>query len=345
MGVALTELLLIKEIEISFLHNKVLVVDSPMWLYQFLSNIRQRDGTLLMDSKGKVTSHLVGLFSRISNLIQQNIKLAFVFDGIPPKLKHLTLEKRKSIKLEAEKNFEKAKEKEDVELMKKYASRTSRLTPEMIEEAKKLVGAFGLPVIEAPSEAEAQASLIVKNNDAFALSTNDADALLFEAPRIVRNLNMAGKKKKINALRFETINPDMISLEQNLNHLNVNQDQLIALAMLIGTDYNSGGIKGIGPRTALKLVQKHGTDFDSLFNDVKWQEYFDFAWGEVFDLIKNIPIDKNYELKWKSIDENKITKLLIDEHDFSKERVNIQLAELAKSMQKSNQKGLGDFFG
>ena len=81
MGVALTELLLIKEIELEFLQNKTLVVDAPMWLYQFLSSIRQRDGTLLMDSKGNVTSHLTGLLARVSNLIQHNIKLAFVFDG------------------------------------------------------------------------------------------------------------------------------------------------------------------------------------------------------------------------------------------------------------------------
>src|SRR3989338_5862197 len=156
MGVALTELLLIKEIDLGVLHNKILVVDAPMWLYQFLSSIRQRDGSLLTDSKGSVTSHLTGLFTRISNLSQQNIKLAFVFDGEPPKLKRWTLEKRKEIKIDAQKNFENANEKEDFELMKKYASRTSRLTDEMIKDAKMLISAFGLPVINALSEAEAQ---------------------------------------------------------------------------------------------------------------------------------------------------------------------------------------------
>src|SRR3989338_10491636 len=244
MGVALTELLVMKEVDIEFFQNKILAVDAPMWLYQFLSSIRQRDGSLLTDSKGDVTSHLMGLFTRISNLSQQNIKLAFVFDGEPPKLKHLTLEKRKEIKIEAGKRFEKAKEKDDLDLMKKYAARTSRLTDDMIDEAKKLAEAFGLPVIEAPSEAEAQASLIVKNDDAFAIATNDADALLFEAPKIVRNVSMAGKRKKTNKLAYETVKPDIIYLEENLKHLGINQEQLIALAMLIGTDYNSGGIKG-----------------------------------------------------------------------------------------------------
>lgn len=345
MGVALTELLLIKEIDIEFLRNKVLVVDAPMWLYQFLSSIRQRDGSLLTDSNGNVTSHLTGLLSRISNLAQQSIKLAFVFDGEPPKLKKLTLEKRKGIKLEAQKNFEKAREKADEELMKKYAARTSRLSNEMIVEAKKLVEAFGIPVIEAPSEAEAQASLIAKNGDVFAIATNDADALLFDAPKIVRNLNMAGKKKKTNKLSYETINPDLIELEVNLKHLGINHDQLVALAMLIGTDYNIGGIKGIGPKTALKIVKKHGNNFEKLFDEAKWNDFFDFSWNEVFDLIKNIPVDIHYHLKWTDVDEEKIMKLLVDKHDFSEERVKSQIEGLIKTKNKGSQKGLGEFFG
>ncbi len=345
MGVALTELLVMKEIDIEFLQNKTIVVDAPMWLYQFLSSIRQRDGSLLTDSRGDVTSHLTGLLARVSNLMQQNIKLAFVFDGEPPKLKHLTLEKRKEIKLKAGRKLEKAKAEEDMELMKKYAARTSRLTDGMIEEAKKLVKAFGLPAIDAPSEAEAQASLITRKGDAFALATNDADALMFGSPRIVRNLNMAGKKKKMNKISYETIKPDLITLDENLRHLGIKHEQLIALAMLIGTDYNSGGIKGIGPKTALKMVKSYGDNFELLFNDAKWNDFFDFSWQEVFDLIKNIPVNENYDLEWGSIDEEKIIKLLVDEHDFSEERVRSQIQGLAKEKNSRSQKGLEEFFG
>lgn len=343
MGVALTELLLIKDIDLGFLQNKTLVVDAPMWLYQFLSSIRQRDGSLLMDSKGQITSHLMGLLARISSLSAQNIKLAFVFDGEPPKLKHLTLEKRKEIKLEAEKQFEKAKEKKDLEMMKKYAARTSRLTDGMIDEAKLLVSAFGLPVIDAPSEAEAQASLIVKNNDAFALATSDADALLFESPKIVRNLNMAGRKKKTNKLTYETVKPDLIVLEENLKHLGINQEQLIALAMLIGTDYNAGGIKGIGPKTALKLVKEYRNNFEAMFKEAKWNDFFGFSWQEVFELIKNIPVSHDYELKCGNVDEDKIIKLLVDGHDFSEERVRNYTGGLVKGKNSKSQKGLGEF--
>src|SRR3989338_9725804 len=221
MGVAITEILVMKPIEIDELSHKTIIVDTPLWLYQFLSSIRQRDGALLEDSKGNVTSHLAGLISRVTNLIEKQIKLAFVFDGEPPALKRKTLEKRKEIKQEAQKEYEKAAEKGDEDLMKKYAQRTSRLTDCMIEEAERLIEALGLPVIQAPTEAEAQASHIVKKGDAFALATNDADALLFGATRIVRNLNMVGKKKKSNKLAYETIQPDLIVLEENLKHLGI----------------------------------------------------------------------------------------------------------------------------
>src|SRR3989344_5134617 len=156
---------------------------------------------------------------------------------------------------------------------------------------------------------------------------------------------MAGKKKKTNKLSYDTINPDFINLEDNLRHLGIKQEQLIALAMLIGTDYNSGGIKGIGPKTALKLVKSHGTNLEKLFNEAKWDDFFEFSWQEVFDLIRNIPVDKHYKLKWAEIDQENMMKLLVDKHDFSEERVKMQIEGLVKSKQKRNQKGLGEFFG
>ncbi len=167
MGVQITELLVKKEINLNELANKVIAVDSHLFLYQFLTTIRQRDGSLLIDSKGRVTSHLAGLFTRSTKLIEAGLKLVYVFDGEPPKLKHEERERRKKVKIEAQKKYEEAKKKEDLEEMRKYAARTTRLTPEMIEEAKKLIKALGIPVVEAPSEGEAQAAYMVKKKKKF----------------------------------------------------------------------------------------------------------------------------------------------------------------------------------
>ena len=243
MGVAITELLIKKEIELDELSGKTIVIDAPIQLYQFLSSIRGRDGSLLSDSKGEVTSHLIGLSSRIPKLMEKNIRLAYVFDGKVPDLKKKERVRRKELKIEAEKKYHEAVKKEDLEEMKKYAARTTRLTPSMIEEAKKLIEALGIPIIDAPSEAEAQASYIVKNGDAWAVGTNDADVLMFGAPRLIRNLSIVGKRKKTSKLAYETISPELVDLAENLNNLGMDNDQLIALSMLVGTDFNVGGIR------------------------------------------------------------------------------------------------------
>ncbi len=343
MGVQITELLSRKEINLNDLANKIIAVDSHLFLYQFLTTIRQRDGSLLIDSKGRVTSHLAGLFTRSTKLMESGIKLVYVFDGEPPKLKHEEREKRAELKIEAQKKYEEAVKKEDLEEMRKYAARTTKLTGEMIEEAKKLISALGVPIIEAPSEGEAQAAYLVKKKKAFAVASQDADALLFGAPNLVRNLSVVGKKKKTNKLAYEIFKPEIIELAENLNKLGVDQNQLIVLGMLVGTDYNPGGIKGIGPKRALELLKKYKTNFDKLFKEVKWEDYFKFSWKEVFDLFKNIPVTDKFKLEWKDIDKEKVLKLLVDEHDFSEERVNSGIERLMKEKEKKKQKSLVDF--
>jgi flap endonuclease-1 len=200
MGVAITELLEGKELTIEQLHGKVFAVDAFNMLYQFLTTIRMQDGTPLKDSKGNVTSHLIGLFARSTTLMSQGLRLAFVFDGEPPALKRQERERRHAVKVEALRQFKKAEAKEDIEEMKKYAGRTATLNSEMVNEAKVLLAALGLPVIQAPSEGEAQAAHICKRGDAYAVISQDADALLFGAPRVVRNLNLTGRRKKGGAL-------------------------------------------------------------------------------------------------------------------------------------------------
>lgn len=343
MGTNLRDLVVKKEVSIDDLAGKILVVDTFNILYQFLSSIRQRDGSLLLDSKGNVTSHLTGLFNRSTKLLSQGIKLVFVFDGIPPELKTQERERRKSIKVEAKKRYEQAKADEDFEGMRKYGSRTSKLTKDMIEEAKQLVAALGCPVIQAPSEGEAQAAHIVNKGEAFAVASQDYDSLLYGSKLVLKNLTISGKKKKKGRLSYETIKPEILNLEDNLKHLEINRDQLIVLAMLIGTDFNVGGIKGIGPKKGYKLVKEHGTDFESLFKQVEWDNYFDVAWKDVFNLIKNMPIDEEYVLKWTEIDKDAIIKLLVEKHDFSKERVEMKIQKLLKEQLKRKQTGLGEW--
>ena len=343
MGLAITEILTPKTISIEDLRNKTLAVDTYNLLYQFLSSIRQADGSLLMDSKGRVTSHLNGLFHRITRLMAYNMKFIFCFDGEVPELKHKERERRKEVKIEAQKKYEEAAKEENLEDMKKFAARTSRLTSEMIEDAKELIRALGQCIVQAPSEGEAQASYIVKNGDADYVLSQDADCFMFQAPRLVKNLTISQKRKKPGAYAYDEVLPEVIHLKDVLEELDISQEQLIILGILVGTDYNIGGIKGIGPKKALTLIKKHGKDYDAIFNEAKWSENFDFSWQEIFDLIKNMKVTEHYKLKWEPVDKEKVIDILVNQHDFSKERVENALTKLEESTVRK-QKGLGDFF-
>ncbi len=228
--------------------------------------------------------------------------------------------------------------------MQKYAARTSVLTPEMVEEARKLLDALGLPVTQAPSEGEAQAACMVNNGDAYAEVSQDFDCLLFGVKRLVRNLSISERKKLPGKMAYQAIKPEFIDLSENLKVWGIAQDQLIALGLLVGTDFNPDGIKGIGQKNALKLVKEYPQDFDALFKKVDWGKHFDFPWQEPFDLIKHMPVTTDYVLRWKEPDNDRVMEILCDEHDFSRERVTAVLEQLGKQKIKREQKGLGEFF-
>lgn len=337
MGIKLSLLIPKKEISWKVLENKKIAVDASQMLYQFLSSIRQQDGTPLMNSKGKITSHLMGLSTRVPNLIQKKIKLCFVFDGKPPLLKVNEKEKREYRKQLAEEKLQKAKEEEDTELMYRYSKQTARLSSEIIKESKEFLDALGLPIIQAPSEAEAQAAFMAEKGDVWAVASSDYDSLVYSAPRLVQNLTLS-TKRKLPSGSYINIQPEIMVLKDALKFLRINKDQLLALSILVGTDYNVGGVKGIGPKTALKLVKQYKS-FDKIFKEVK----ADFNWKEIYAVFKSMPIMKNYKLKWKSLDEEKIRRILTEKNNFSEERVNKLINNLQKTDVIKKQKSLTDF--
>ncbi|MBI4151256.1 flap endonuclease-1 [Candidatus Woesearchaeota archaeon] len=343
MGVKIFELVPKTEIELSALAGKRIAIDTSLFLYQFLATIRGPDGASLTDSKGRITSHLIGLFSRTTKLMQTGIRPCFVFDGKPPALKKAEQQRRSELKAEAEAKYHIAAKEEDQEAMRKYAARSIHLTKDMVDEARKLIQALGLPCVQGTGEGEAQAAYLVRQGSVWASASQDADSLIFGASRLVRNLAITGRRKKPGQLAYTFVRPELIELKDVLNTLQLTQDQLIALAMLVGTDYNIGGIKGIGPKKAVKLVAEHGHDFSALFAAVKWDDAFENAWEDIFDLFKHPAVVKDYALEWTPPDPKAVTKLLVDEHDFGAERVEKTLNELLHGAEQRQQKGLSHF--
>ncbi|MEM3091395.1 MAG: flap endonuclease-1 [Candidatus Pacearchaeota archaeon] len=342
MGLNIKDIIPRKEIEISYLKGKTVCVDAYNMLYQFLSTIRQPDGTPLMDNKNRVTSHLSGIFYRNIHLLSEGIKLVYVFDGKPPELKEETRKIREAIRDIAQDRYKEAEEIGDFGAMKRYSSQLIKLNEEMISESKELLMAMGIAVIQAPSEGEAEAAYLNKiNKEVYATVSQDYDSLLFGAPRLVRNLGLAKKRKTFSG--WVEIRPEIIELDKVLNILEINLDQLICLGILVGTDYNPKGIPGIGQKKALDIVRKYKQPI-LIFKSIEEQmnslpEEYQFDWKEIFQLFHQ-PNVKNIPIKFNKIDNNKIKKILIDEHDFSNERVEKHLEKLREIREERKQKGL-----
>lgn len=343
MGVALKDLVKSKEISMQDLSGKVVAIDSYNTLYQFITTIRGQDGTPLMDSHGNVTSHLVGLFSRTANFMQNGIKPVFVFDGEMPALKRLEIERRSKVKAEAEEKYKEALQKEDISSMKKYAGRTSKLTYEMVRESKRLIDAMGLPIVQAPQECDGQIAFMVNKGYVFAGVSQDYDCLLHGTKTLVRNLSISGKKKKTGTLSYEVVAPEMIILSENLSSLGLTQEQLICLGMLIGTDYNPKGIRGIGPQKALKIVKDNIVP-EKIFEKVEWNKSFDFSWESAFELFNRMKTTDEFDLNQRSIRKERVTEILCEEHDFSKQRAEETIQRIEKVNEKKKQSSLGEFF-
>lgn len=315
MGVNLSEILIKEEVEIEAFSGKKIAVDAYNMLYQFLSTIRQPDGTPLRDSKGRITSHLSGLLYRISNMVEISIKPVFIFDGEPPMFKRAEIEERKKRKIEAEEKWIKALESGE-EYAKKYAQATARVDEYVLETAKKLLKLMGIPSIQAPSEGEAQAAYMARKGDVDFTGSQDYDSLLFGSPKLVRNLAITGKRKVPGKTVQVEVKPEIIELEKNLKKLGITREQLVDVAILVGTDYNEG-VKGVGPTKALKYIKSYGDVFRALKALKANVENVE----EIRKFFLNPPVTDDYKIKFDEPDLDGIVDFLCEEHDFSKDRV------------------------
>lgn len=291
-------------------------------LYQFLALIRLRDGTPLKDASGRVTSHLSGLFFRTTRLMAEHgLKLAFVFDGAPPALKAAELARRRAVKVEFERAREEALARGDLEEAYSKATMTSRLTRDMVAEARELLRLLGLPTIQAPSEGEAQAAHMARAGRVWAAASKDYDTLLFGAPRLMRFLTISGKEFLPSQGKFRPLIPELLHLDDLLDGWGITREGLIDLALLVGTDFNDG-VHGIGPKKALALVQQHGL-IESMPSEIQ------DAVGDV-SAIRRIYLEPNttddYAIEFGEPDLDGIVRFLCDERQFLRERVTDALA-------------------
>jgi flap endonuclease-1 len=336
MGLQIGDIVPRHEVKFEELKGKVIAVDAFNALYQFLSSIRQPDGTPLMDNQKRITSHLSGLFYRNISLLAEGIKLIYVFDGEYHELKGKTHDIRNESKEEMKEKYEEAKEEGDVEGMGRYSRGFMKLNSEMIEESKELLDAMGIAVVQAPGEGEMQAAELVKMGEAYAVGSQDYDALAVGGLRLIQNLTLARQRKTRSGVIY--ISPEMLEYEKVLNNLGIDSDGLISLAILVGTDFNPKGVRGIGPKKALSLVREK--KYPALiFKELEEQGRLDFDWKEVFEIFKK-PNVKREKVVFPKLNKDKIIEILVNRHQFSLERVEKQFEKLNEVKEKGKQKTL-----
>jgi flap endonuclease-1 len=336
MGLDLKPILTYTNIKLSDLSNKIIAVDAFNTIHQFLATIRGSTGELLTNSHGEITSHLSGLFYRNINLLAEGIRLVYVFDGVSSPLKISEIQRRHQIKEVATEKYERALLQGKLEEARKYSQATSLLTDKMIEESKKLLSLLGIPTIQAPSEGEATASKLTNSDLVHICASQDYDSILFGAKRLVRNITISGKRKVPNRNTYIEVPLEVFYLEDILNHTKLTNEQLVDVGILIGTDYNFGGIPRIGPKTALKLIQK----YSKLENIDQLQEALsNVPYEEIRELFLKPKVANvtNDDIKFDSVDYLKIVEFLCNEKNFSTDRVNSALQKLQNSEKNKNQ--------
>jgi flap endonuclease-1 len=318
MGVLLTPIVVKDTITLADLRGKQLAVDANGELYQFLALIRLPDGTPLKDSQGRITSHLSGLFFRTTRLIADfDMRVVFVFDGRPPVEKAAEITRRRAVRERYEAEATAARRAGDFARAYSKSTMTSRLMPEMVADAKELLRLMGLPVVQAPSEGEAQAAHMARRGDVWAAASKDYDALLFGAPRLVRFLTISGREFLPAQRSSRPITPELINVQRMLDALEITHAQLIDLGLLVGTDFHPG-VNGIGPKKALALVTRHGA-IEHMPSEIR--DAFGIDLPRLRQIYLEPEVHDDYRVEFSRCDVDGVVRFLCDEHAFGRDRV------------------------
>ncbi|XP_057656698.1 flap endonuclease 1 [Diorhabda carinulata] len=327
----------LKENELKTYFGRKVAIDASMCLYQFLIAVRA-EGAQLTSSDGETTSHLLGTFHRTIRLIENGLKPVYVFDGKPPEMKSGELSKRQEKRVEAQKALDKATETGDAADVDKFNRRLVKVTKQHAVEVKELLKIMGVPYIDAPCEAEAQCAAMVKAGLVYATATEDMDALTFGSKVLLRHLTFSEARK----MPIQEIHLDKV-----LEGLQLKQEEFIDLCILLGCDYTDS-IRGIGPKRAIELIQKHKS-IENIIKNIDKEKYVvpeNWNYEGARDLFRNPEVSEvpETELKWSEPNEEKLIKFLCGDKNFSEDRVRNGCKKLMKARGNSTQSRLDGFF-
>jgi flap endonuclease-1 len=339
MGCNLRDLATPEHIELTDLAGQKIGIDAFLVAFQFLTTIRQRgdtgDGGPLRDSKGRVVAHLMGFLERTTTFLEKGITPVWIFDGKHPELKADVVAERRAKKDVAQIKWKEALEAGDYVEAQKWGQRSVSFTPQMVEESMEMLELLGVPTIRAAAEGEAQGAVMTNRGELDGIATQDWDALLYGSPIMIRNLMSAGSKRMGKVIRAEKIVLADLLAEHELS-----KEQLVDLAIMIGTDFHPG-IRGIGPKTGLKLIKEHMTiEAICAAKDKEIPERLD----EIRQIFLNHPTNDDFDLQLKPINMDNL-RAWLENRDMGNARIerNFKRLDKAGNVRNTGQSSLFDF--
>ena len=349
MAVDLSKIASKKKISLDELRGKTIAIDAYNMVYQFLWIIRHPDGRPLEDANGNVTSQLSGFFYRTIEMMEKGIRPIYVFDGMPSILKQKTITSRIRRREEAYGEWKRAVAEGNMEKAKTTAQASTRITKAVVADSKNLLDLMGVPYIDAPSEGEAQASAMCASGVVYAAASQDYDTLLFGSPLVVRNLSFSGKRKLPNKNVYVQVDPELMDLKATLESNGITREQLIFIGIMLGTDFNDG-VKGIGPKTALKIARQLGSIAElKEYIKQKYSEEFELDVQEVFDLfmkpeVKEVSAQQVESMFRSRVDSEALVRFMCEEHGFDQQRIERQTERLLKLSGSIKQESINKWF-
>jgi len=298
----------------SDLIGKKLAIDASLLIYSYVIAIRNTSDDL-KNIHGEITSHIHAVVSKTLLYLDNGITPIYVFDGKPPSLKNDILDKRKEEREMAKKLLE---DEEDDNKKIKLFKKSTVITWKQMEQCKEILRAMGIPVIDAPEEADSQCACLTKSDVAYGVGSEDMDILTFGSKKLLRNISSS---KKNDIVEYD--------LSKILEELKYSYQEFIDLCILLGCDYVDH-IDGIGVKRAKDIIDeyrsidnflekspdikngKYEIDKDYLKNVIKARDYFLNGPGNTYS---------SNQVKLSNPDQKKITDLLINKYSYSKTKV------------------------
>ena len=256
--------------------KKVILVDGNNLLFRSYYATAY-SGNLMNNSKGFPTNGLYGLVNMLNKIIKEE----------KPEYMLVAFDKGKTFRHEKYKSYKEGRIKTPEDLLKQF------------EVAKKLVPLMGIKMYEIDNY---EADDIIGTYSRLVSEDKDFDSLIVSSDKDL--LQLINKENTVKLLKSK----DYIMMDEEtfFKEYGITPDKMIDLKGLMGdSSDNIPGVKGIGEKTALKLLQDYGSiegiyeNIDSISGKTKEKLLDDkenaFMSKDIATIYKEVPLEYSLE--------------------------------------------------